>query len=54
MPPSILVCPSGQLKLAIDRSIAFIDENYNSRIGGKKAITLMTCEGKERSTFDQP
>ncbi len=34
--------PSGQLKLAIDRSIAFMDEDYNSRIKGKKVITLIT------------
>ena len=35
--------PSGQLKLAMDRSIAFMDKDYNSRIAGKKAVTLMTC-----------
>jgi multimeric flavodoxin WrbA len=55
--------PSGQLKLAMDRSIAFMDEEYNSRIKGKKVITLMTfadespdtCEpalGMFRKTFD--
>jgi multimeric flavodoxin WrbA len=32
--------PSAQLKLVIDRSIAFMDGDYNSRIEGKKAITL--------------
>jgi multimeric flavodoxin WrbA len=35
--------PSGQLKLAMDRSIAFLDKDYVSRVAGKKAITLMTC-----------
>ena len=35
--------PSGQLKLAMDRSIAFMDEDYNSRVSGKKTVTLMTC-----------
>jgi multimeric flavodoxin WrbA len=55
--------PSGQLKVAMDRSIAFMDEEYNSRIKGKKVITLMTfadesldtCEpalGMFRKTFD--
>lgn len=34
---------SSQLKLVIDRTFAFMDENYNSRIAGKKAITIMTC-----------
>jgi len=34
---------SGQLKLVIDRTFAFMDENYNSRIAGKKAVTIMTC-----------
>ena len=55
--------PSGQLKLAMDRSIAFLDGNSDSRVKGKKAITLMTfaddrmdtCEpalGMFRKTFD--
>ncbi len=34
---------SAQLKAAIDRSFAFMDENFDSRIKGKKAVTLMTC-----------
>ena len=34
--------PSGQLKLVMDRSIAFMDENFGSRIEGKKAVTLTT------------
>jgi len=34
--------PSGQLKLVMDRSIAFMDENMGSRIEGKKAVTLTT------------
>lgn len=39
---------SAQLKLAIDRSLAFMDENYNSRIKGKKAITVMTCASEDK------
>lgn len=35
--------PSGQLKVAMDRCIAFLDANMNSRIAGKKACTLLTC-----------
>jgi multimeric flavodoxin WrbA len=42
--------PSGQLKLAMDRSIAFMDKDYNSRIAGKKAITLMTCGSDDIDT----
>ncbi len=42
--------PSGQLKLVMDRSIAFMDEKYNSRVKGKKAITLMTCMSNEKDT----
>lgn len=44
--------PSGQLKITMDRSIAFMDENYNSRIKGKKAITLMTCEDEKQDTCE--
>jgi multimeric flavodoxin WrbA len=43
--------PSSQLKLVIDRSIAFFDENLASRIKGKKAVTLMTCADKSPDTF---
>ncbi len=42
--------PSGQLKLAMDRSVAFLDEEYNSRVKGKKAITLITCADEDRDT----
>jgi multimeric flavodoxin WrbA len=42
--------PSGQLKLVMDRSIAFMDEEYNSRIKGKKAVTLMTFASDEKDT----
>jgi len=42
--------PSGQLKLVMDRSIAFMDTKYNSRVKGKKAITLMTCMSNEKDT----
>jgi multimeric flavodoxin WrbA len=38
---------SAQLKVAIDRSFAFLDRQYNSRIEGKKAVTLMTCASDE-------
>lgn len=43
--------PSSQLKLVIDRSIAFFDENLESRIKGKKAVTLITCADKSLDTF---
>ncbi len=43
--------PSSQLKLVIDRSIAFFDEDMQSRIKGKKAVTLMTCGDKSLDTF---
>jgi multimeric flavodoxin WrbA len=39
--------PSSQLKLVIDRSFAFFDENYSSRIKGKKAVTIMTCADED-------
>lgn len=42
--------PSGQLKLAMDRSIAFMDEEYKSRVKGKNAITLMTCGDADLET----
>jgi len=40
---------SAQLKLAMDRSFAFLDKNFNSRIKGKKAITIMTCASEDAS-----
>jgi multimeric flavodoxin WrbA len=40
---------SGQLKLAIDRFLAFMDEKYDSRIKGKKAVTLMTSGSDDPS-----
>jgi multimeric flavodoxin WrbA len=45
--------PSGQLKLAMDRSIAFMDENFTSRVKGKKAITLTTF-GDENTDSCRP
>ncbi len=42
--------PSAQLKLVMDRSIAFMDEQHNSRIAGKKAITLLTCADDHSDT----
>lgn len=44
---------SAQLKLAIDRTIAFMDENFNSRIAGKKAVTLLTC-GSDDANVCEP
>jgi multimeric flavodoxin WrbA len=44
--------PSAQLKLAMDRSIAFMDEEYNSRVKGKKAITLITCADERQDTCE--
>lgn len=34
--------PSAQLKIVIDRGVVFFDKDYNSRVKGKKAVTLMT------------
>jgi multimeric flavodoxin WrbA len=42
--------PSAQLKLVMDRSIAFLDGEYNSRIAGKKAITLLTFADNNTET----
>jgi multimeric flavodoxin WrbA len=42
--------PSGQLKLVMDRSFAFFDKDYNSRIAGKKAVTIMTCGDEDKET----
>jgi multimeric flavodoxin WrbA len=42
--------PSAQLKLVMDRSIAFMDGEYNSRIAGKKAITLLTFADNNTDT----
>jgi len=42
--------PSAQLKLVMDRSIAFMDGDYNSRIMGKKAITLLTFADNNTDT----
>jgi multimeric flavodoxin WrbA len=42
--------PSAQLKLVMDRSIAFMDSDYNSRIAGKKAVTLMTFADNNMDT----
>jgi multimeric flavodoxin WrbA len=43
--------PSSQLKVVIDRGVAFFDPAYNSRIKGKKAVTLFTCADKSPDTF---
>lgn len=45
--------PSGQLKLVMDRSIAFMDGNFASRIKGKRAVTLTTF-GDENIDTCQP
>jgi len=42
--------PSAQLKLVMDRSIAFLDEDYSSRVRGKKAVTLITCADASHDT----
>ena len=42
--------PSAQLKLVMDRSIAFMDSDYNSRIAGKKAVTLITFADNNTDT----
>lgn len=42
--------PSAQLKLVMDRSMAFMDNDYNSRVAGKKAITLMTFADNNMNT----
>lgn len=44
---------SSQLKLAIDRTFAFMDEKFNSRIAGKKAVTILTC-GFENTSVCEP
>jgi multimeric flavodoxin WrbA len=49
--PTYWWSPSSQLKLVIDRSIAFFDKDYNSRIKGKKAVTLLTCADPSLDTF---
>ncbi|HQO63077.1 MAG TPA: flavodoxin family protein, partial [Syntrophorhabdus sp.] len=43
--------PSGQLKLAMDRGISFLDNEYSSRLKGKKVVTLMTCAEDNTDTF---
>lgn len=48
--PIYWFAPSAQLKLVMDRSFAFFDESYNSRIKGKRAITLMTCGDEDTET----
>jgi len=42
--------PSAQLKAAMDRSIAFLDDQMNSRIKGKKAVSLVTCADSDKQT----
>jgi len=42
--------PSSQLKLVMDRSIALMDNDYNSRIEGKKAVTLVTLGDENLDT----
>ena len=43
--------PSSQLKAVIDRGVSFFDPQYNSRIKGKKAVTLFTCADTSPDTF---
>jgi len=49
--PVYWFAPSSQLKVVIDRSIAFFDMEYNSRIKGKRAVTIMTCADEDDDTF---
>lgn len=42
--------PSAQLKAAIDRCIAFFDDQYRSRIAGRKAVTLITFADQDPNT----
>lgn len=48
--PIYWYAPSAQLKVVMDRSVAFLDKEYNSRIRGKRAVTLMTCADGETDT----
>ncbi len=42
--------PSAQLKVVMDRCIAFMDGDHNSRVQGKKAVTLMTYADNNTET----
>ncbi len=42
--------PSAQMKLVMDRSIAFFDTALNSRVKGKKAVSLMCCADDDSET----
>ena len=42
--------PSAQLKLAMDRSIVFLDGEMNSRVKGKKSVSLVTCADSDKET----
>lgn len=44
--------PSGQLKIVMDRCLAFLDADMNSRIAGKKSCTLLTCADDEKEMFE--
>ncbi len=48
--PTYWSAPSAQLKLVMDRSIAFFDKDLNSRVKGKKAVTLMCCADTDVDT----
>lgn len=45
---------SSQIKLVIDRMIAFMDKNYNSRIRGKKVMTILTSGAREKDVTEIP
>lgn len=49
--PVYWFAPSSQLKVVIDRSMPFLDTEYNSRIKGKKAVTIMTCASEDDDAF---
>lgn len=42
--------PSAQLKAVMDRSIAFFDGSMNSRVKGKKAVSLVCCADTDEET----
>jgi multimeric flavodoxin WrbA len=44
--------PSAQMKLVMDRSVAFLDNEFKSRVQGKKGVVLLSCgdEAEEMCT----
>ena len=48
--PIYWFAPSGQLKVVMDRSMAFLDADYNSRVRGKKVVTLVSSADAAHET----